>query len=66
MARRSQGKFLGIPYNWRRPSGDDMGIGAWDPDDDRVFTPKNFGWGYTVNFAALWRRVRRRRPGARA
>jgi uncharacterized membrane protein len=30
-------------------------------NDPRLLTPKSFGWGYTVNFAALWRRMMRRR-----
>jgi hypothetical protein len=60
MARKPQGRFLGIPHNWSWPGRDGLGRGPWDPDDDRIITPKNYGWGYTVNFAALLRRVRRR------
>jgi hypothetical protein len=60
MARKPQGRFLGIPYNWNRQEPGDTGTGLWDPDDRRIFTPKNFGWGYGINFAAVWRRLRRR------
>lgn len=60
MARKPQGRFLGMPYNWTRPSRLEAGKGVWDPDDRRIVTPKNYGWGYTVNFAALIRRVTRR------
>ncbi|MBE7189058.1 DUF5808 domain-containing protein [Jatrophihabitans endophyticus] len=60
MAREPQGRFLGVPFNWRRPRRGDVGRGVWDRDDDRIITPKNYGWGYTVNFSALTRRFRRR------
>jgi hypothetical protein len=60
MARKPQGKFWGMPYNWSRPADKDVSQGVWDPDEARIFTPKNHGWGYTINFAALRRRLRRR------
>lgn len=62
MARTPQGSFLGLPFNLSRLTRRDFGKGIWDPGDARVFTPKNYGWGYGVNFAALSRRWRRRRP----
>lgn len=61
MARKPQGRFLGLPYNWSRPGPGEAGKGVWDPQDERIFTPKNVGWGYGLNFAALFRRLRRRR-----
>ncbi len=60
MVREPQGHFLGLPYNWRRPTRDEAGKGVWDPDDRRILTPKNYGWGYGINFAALKRRFTRR------
>ncbi len=60
MARETQGRFLGLPYNWRRPRSGELGKGVWDSDDVRILTPKNYGWGYGVNFSALLRRLRRR------
>ncbi len=60
MARKPQGRLLGLPFNWSRLTREDFGKGVWDPDDPRVFTPKNYGWGYGLNFAALSRRRRRR------
>jgi hypothetical protein len=60
VARKPQGRFLGIPYNWSRPSRRGVGSGLWDPADPRVFPPKNYGWGYGINFAALVRRLTRR------
>jgi hypothetical protein len=60
VARKPQGRFLGLPFNWRPLSRDEAGKGAWDPADDRIFTPKNYGSGYGINFAALLRRLKRR------
>jgi hypothetical protein len=61
MARKPQGTFLGIPYNWSKPSRTDLGKSVWDPDDPKIVTPKNYGWGYDINFAALFGRRRRDR-----
>jgi Family of unknown function (DUF5808) len=57
MARKPQGRFLGMPYNAKRPKRADVGKGVWDPDDRRILTPKNYGWGYGINFSALLRRL---------
>jgi hypothetical protein len=50
------GKFLGLPYDWRRPTKRRLKSNAWD-GDGKVFTPKTVGWGYGVNFRAVWRRL---------
>ena len=60
MARKEQGRFLGLPYNWSHLNREDVGKGLWDPNDPRIFPPKNYGWGYGFNFAALRRRLTRR------
>jgi hypothetical protein len=52
------GTFLGIPYDWRRPTWARIRARVWNPDDPRIFTPKVFGWGYSVNLAAIWRKLR--------
>ncbi len=49
-----------MPFNWSAPSQDEADRGVWDPDDPRVLTPKNYGWGYGINFAALFGRRRKR------
>lgn len=54
-------RFLGLPYDWRRPTKDRLEQRHWNPDDDRVFTPKSFGWGYGINWRALGRRLTGRR-----
>ena len=51
------GKFLGVPYDFRR-----RGFKArlkqrwWNAAEPRLFTPKTFGWGYDINLARLLRR----------
>jgi hypothetical protein len=57
MPERKHGRFLGLPYDWRRPTRERIKSRAWNPDDPRVFVPKAFGWGLTINFHALLRRL---------
>lgn len=64
MARQPQGRFRGIPFNWSPLERKDVGKGLWDPEDSRLVTPKNYGWGYSINFASLFKR-RRRDPDER-
>lgn len=47
---RPQGKLAGLPYDWRRPTARRIRSRVWNPDDRRLFPPKAFGWGYTINF----------------
>ncbi len=57
------GTFLGVPYDWRRPTWARVRARAWNPHDRRLLTPKVFGWGYDLNLAELLARlgfVRRR------
>ncbi len=53
---RRTGRFLGLPYDWRRPSKARIKNRAWDPANPRLFVPKAYGWGYSINFARLLRR----------
>jgi hypothetical protein len=61
MARKRHGRWLGMPYDWRRPTRERLRRSVWDPREKRVLVPKAFGWGYDVNLAALWRRATGRR-----
>jgi hypothetical protein len=61
MAKKRTGTFLGIPYDWRRPTLARAKSRMWNTRDRRVFTPKTYGWGYDVNVAELTRRLRLRR-----
>jgi len=52
------GRFLGLPYDWRRPTTARIKSRAWDPANRQLFVPKAYGWGYSINFARLFRRHR--------
>lgn len=45
-----EGKFLGLPYDFSKPTMARAKSRLWNPQDPRVFTPKSFGWGYDLNF----------------
>ena len=48
-----QGTFLGIPYNWNKPSWYKIKQKIWNKTDHKLFIPRAFGWGYTTNFYEL-------------
>jgi Family of unknown function (DUF5808) len=52
-----RGIWLGMPYDWRKPSWNRLKARAWNPESHRIFVPKSFGWGYGINFHALWRKI---------
>ncbi len=41
---------LGVPYDWRRPTVARAKSRMWNPQDPRMFPPKSFGAGWTINF----------------
>ena len=47
------GTFLGVPYDWRRPTVARVKARWWNPSEPRLFTPKVYGWGWDVNLARL-------------
>lgn len=55
------GRFLGLPYDWRRPTMARLKERAWNRHDPRVLTPMFFGLGYMINWPALASRLRLRR-----
>ena len=59
MSKNRTGTFLGVPYDWRRPTVDRFKSRWWNPSDPRVFTPRSFGWGWDVNLARLLGRSRK-------
>ena len=61
MARERTGTWLGVPYDWRRPTRARVRERWWNADDRRLFTPKAFGWGWDVNLAEAARRLGLRR-----
>jgi hypothetical protein len=48
-----QGKWMGVPYDWRRPTKARLKARWWNPGDHRFFTPRAFGWGYDLNLHRL-------------
>ncbi|MBW4078690.1 MAG: hypothetical protein HIU84_09330 [Acidobacteria bacterium] len=40
---------MGVPYDLRRPSAKRLKSRLFNPDDRRLFPPKAFGVGWTVN-----------------
>jgi hypothetical protein len=65
MPGRREGRWLGLPYDWRRPTRRRILERSWNPRDPRLLTPKAYGWGLGINAYRLahplrWRAVRRR------
>lgn len=52
--KQNASRFLGIPYRWE-PQNAFKGL--WDKDDPRMFPPKYFGWGWTINFYAVAKKL---------
>jgi hypothetical protein len=44
-----QGRAAGLPYDWRSPTAERIRARVWNAGDPRLWTPKTFGWGYTLN-----------------
>lgn len=44
-----QGRFAGIPYDWRPPTVQRLKARWWNPGDRRLITPRSFGWGWDLN-----------------
>ena len=50
---KKTGTFLGVPYDWRRPTVARAKSRWWNPDDPRLFTPRAFGVGWDLNLYRL-------------
>lgn len=46
----AQGKRVGLPYDFRKPTVARVKSRIWNSEDPRIFTPKAFGMGYDLNF----------------
>ena len=46
-----------VPYDFRFPTVDRVRRSFWDPDDERVILPRAFGIGWSVNAAAVLKRL---------
>jgi uncharacterized protein (TIGR02271 family) len=52
------GRFLGLPYDWRKPSWERIRSNLWNPESDSIAVRKSYGWGYEVNLHALLQRAK--------
>ena len=48
--RKLHGRFSGIPYDFRTPTWKRAKQRVWNKKERRVFVPKSFGIGWTLNF----------------
>ncbi|HCG00847.1 MAG TPA: hypothetical protein DEV93_09935 [Chloroflexi bacterium] len=58
---KKTGTFLNVPYDLRWPTPSVIKERMWNSKDPRVFTPRVFGWGWSINLYQLLRRFRLRR-----
>jgi len=56
--RTWHGRILGIPYDFRTPTFERFRSAWWNPEDARIFTPRDFGVGWSINIPTLMRRWR--------
>lgn len=54
MGKKNVDKFLGMPMQWNAKM---IFKTVWNKEDDRLFPPKAFGIGWTINFHAVGRKV---------
>ena len=57
MRRETEGELLGIPYSFSPPTVDRLKGRLWNPEDPRIFTPHIFGWGWSINFYQIGKRI---------
>ena len=50
------GRFWGAPFDWRKPTRERYKRALWNPAEPRLFVPKPYGWGWTINVARLFGR----------
>lgn len=53
-SKKEQKEFLGMPMNWDHKN---IFKNLWNKEDDRLFPPKSFGIGWSINFHALGKKV---------
>jgi hypothetical protein len=51
--RTWQGAIFGVPYDFRAPSFQRFRDAWWNPEDPRLFTPRDFGVGWAINLPRL-------------
>jgi hypothetical protein len=58
--KQKTGTFLGLPYDWRKPTVARVLSRMWNPAEPRLLTPKVWGWGYDINFYRLFHPFQKR------
>ena len=51
--RTWHGRVAGVPYDFRFPTFRRFRDSYWNPKDDRIFTDRVVGIGWSINFAQL-------------
>ena len=55
--------FWKFPYRWKI---NDLAKDLWNPKEERVFPPKQFGLGWGLNFASLFEKFKKRKDSSEA
>jgi hypothetical protein len=55
--RTWQGTVAGVPYDLRPASVSNILRDFWNPESDKIFNPRAFGLGWSVNIAAVKRKI---------
>ena len=56
--KQAEGRFLLVPYDFRVPTLQRIRDSLWNPDDPRLFAPRAFGIGWSVNLYRVLRYLR--------
>ena len=56
--KQAEGRFLLVPYDFRVPTLQRIRDSLWNPDDPRLFPPRAFGIGWSVNLYHVVRYLR--------
>ena len=57
LGRPLSGSLLGVPYSFELPTVGRAKQTLWSASSDRLLVPHLYGWGYSLNFHALGRRL---------
>jgi Family of unknown function (DUF5808) len=55
--RHWHGRVAGVPYDFRFPTVKRFRDAYWNPNDERIFTDRVVGIGWSINFAQLLPRL---------
>ena len=51
--RTWHGRIAYVPYDFRIPTVERLLASWWNPDDQRILTPRTFGLGWAVNVGRI-------------